>query len=168
MGGKMWKKCHTHIILFSFIFTVAALQYEVKKYSIKYVLKDTEVKLFVTAGYAWKSWRRKKRNRSGMTVTGLKSLRMRWQRETGESSERITTLPSRVGDSSDIAGSDHAAYHRVKPKCCFRQWELHFTAVLLTLTAICYIDCSSTCFWSGWPNTVLVILNYYPCIKYGH
>jgi len=144
--GKCEKRCHTQISLLSFIiFTIAAIQYKVKEFGMEYVLKDTYVKLFVTAGCAWKSWRRKRRSRSGMTVTGLKNLRMRWQRETGESSERITTLPSRVRDSSDIAGSDHAAYHRVKPKILFQ--------TVGTYTLLCYLinlnchmlhDCSST------------------------
>lgn len=131
IGGKMWKRRHTQISLLSFIiFTAAALRYEFKVFGMKDVLKEGEVKLFVTAGCAWKSWRRKRRSRSGMTVTGLRNLRMRWQRETGESFERITTSPSRVSDSSDIACSDHAAYHEVKPKMLFSaSGNSHFTVL---------------------------------------
>lgn len=50
---KVKKRCHPQINLLSFIiFTVAALQYEVKEFGMTYVLKDAEVKLFVTAGCA--------------------------------------------------------------------------------------------------------------------
>jgi hypothetical protein len=93
---------------------------------------------------------------------------MRWQRETGESSERITTLPSRVSDSSDIAGGDHAAYHRVKPKMLF-QTVGTYTLLCYLINLNCHVlhDCSSTSFWSGCPNSVLVLLNLTfisPCI----
>jgi hypothetical protein len=51
--GKCEKRCHTQINLLSFIiFTIAALQYEVKEFGMEYMLKDTAVKLFVAAGCA--------------------------------------------------------------------------------------------------------------------
>ena len=65
-----------------------------------------------------------------MTVTGLRSLRMRQQREIGKSFKSITTSQSRVSDSSDIACSDQAAYHTVKCKMVFQP--------VGTLTLLCY------------------------------
>jgi hypothetical protein len=46
------KKDATLINLLSFIFTTAALKYEVKVFGVKDVLKEAEVKMCVTAGCA--------------------------------------------------------------------------------------------------------------------